>query len=73
MYRDRNEEMIYFCFLNFRVDDFDLQGEYTKTGQNLPIYALLELQPSAKIGEKIFLEVISKTFGRCIKIEGNFS
>ena len=31
MYRDRNEEMIYFCFLNFRVDDFDLQGEYTKT------------------------------------------
>ena len=64
MYRDRNEEMIYFCFLNFRVDDFDLQGEYTKTGQNLPIYALLELQPSAKIG---VFQKFSKTFGRCLK------
>lgn len=73
MYRDRNEEMIYFCFLNFRVDDFDLQGEYTKTGQNLPIYALLELQPSAKIGEKIFPGSYFQNLWQVHKIEGNFS
>lgn len=73
MYRDRNEEMIYFCFLNFRVDDFDLQGEYTKTGQNLPIYALLELQPSAKIGENIFPGSYFQNLWQVHKIEGNFS